>query len=244
MRIAIVECDVPLPTLKDKYGDYTQYFKTLLTASVDPSTAQTLNFIQFEAYLDAPLPQTAEDLKDIDGLILSGSRFTSYDNDPWILRTIELVKLAYANNVKLVGICFGHQLIARALGGTVALNPKGWEIAVTTATIKCELLPPTMTTLRLQQMHRDIVDVAPRGAQVCGGNEICEVQSMYEPNKLFTVQGHPEFNADTVKTVLKLRMDQNIVPIDYGTDAMVRADLEHDGLAVGAAIIKFFTEKK
>lgn len=142
MKIAIIECDVPLPELKDQFGTYTEYFRTLLQASVDAATFQTLEFDTYEAYLGAYLPTTIEELSGLDGIILSGSRFTSYDNDAWILKTLDLIRLAYGHHVKLVGICFGHQLIARALGGQVAANPNGWEISVTsTTTFSCDVIP-------------------------------------------------------------------------------------------------------
>lgn len=239
MRIAIIECDVPMLALKEKYGDYTEYFRTLLTVSVEDSVAKELELVQYEAYLDAALPTTLADLAAFDGLILTGSKFTSYENDPWILHTMDLIKLAYTH-IKVVGICFGHQLIARALGGTVGPNPLGWEIATTSSSWECELIPQ-LSALRLQQMHRDIVIDAPPTARVVGGNEICRVQVMYEAGRYFSMQGHPEFNSDTVKTVLKVRMDQNIVPAEYGADAMARADSETDASLVGAAIVKFFS---
>lgn len=101
----------------------------------------------------------------------------------------------------------------------------------------------TDETYSLQQMHRDIVTKAPPHAQVVGSNEICEIQAMYEPGKYFSVQGHPEFNQVTVETVLRTRLDQGIVPQEYGADAMRRAALPHDGLVIGAAIIDFFGDK-
>lgn len=143
----MIECDVPMPTLKSQFGDYTQYFRTLLCSSIPLALSSELEFIQYEAYLDKPLPKTLDQLSDLDGLIITGSKHTSYDNDAWILSTMALIKLAYGH-VKIVGICFGHQLIARALGGKVGLNPKGWEIAVTsTSTFACPLLP-SLTALR------------------------------------------------------------------------------------------------
>lgn len=239
LRIAIIECDVPMPLLVEEFGTYTKYFQTLLCSSVDAARASALDFITYEAYLNAPLPKSEEELRGFDGLIFTGSKFTSYDDDQWILATLDLIRLAYGK-IKMVGICFGHQLIARALGGEVAANPKGWEIAVTsTTTFACELLP-SLKALRLQQMHRDIVTKVPPGAQVVGSNDICRVQAMYEPGKYFSVQGHPEFNERTVEVVLRNRIERGIVPPDYGKDALARAGLDTDASVVGAAVVQFF----
>lgn len=89
-------------------------------------------------------------------------------------------------------------------------------------------------------MHRDIVTQVPAGAQVVGSNEVCEVQAMYEPDRYFSVQGHPEFNQTTVEVVVKNRIKMGIVPEAYGNDALARAGLPHDGTVVGAAIVRFF----
>lgn len=148
MKIGIVECDVPMPELVNQFGDYTQYFKTLLSSSAGKETTDSIEYVTYQAYLDAPLPTTREALQSLDGLLFTGSKFTSYHNDPWILRTLDLIRLAYQNDVRMVGICFGHQLLARALDGEVAANPKGWEISVTsTSTFSCPLLP-TLKALR------------------------------------------------------------------------------------------------
>jgi GMP synthase-like glutamine amidotransferase len=71
-------------------------------------------------------------LEDVDALLLTGSRHTAFDNDPWILKLVDFTKRALeTGRVKVVGVCFGHQIIGRAVGAGVGKSDKGWEVSVT-----------------------------------------------------------------------------------------------------------------
>ena len=157
------------------------------------------------------------------------------------------IRLAHAHAVKMAGICFGHQLLARALGGTVCRNPSGWELAVTpTTTFHCPDLLPSMEVLRLQQMHRDIVTHPPPldDVQVLGGSAICTNQAMYQRGRFFSVQGHPEYNAETVELLVTDRMGKGIIPSDVGQEALTRTTDDNDNDVVGRAILRFFTDDR
>ncbi|ORY76051.1 class I glutamine amidotransferase-like protein [Protomyces lactucae-debilis] len=241
MKIAILECDEPLEELQSEYGQYTDYFARLLRAA-NPSVADKLVFTTFKAYKGEPLPTSTRQLEEFDGCLLTGSKTSAYEPVEWIKALEDFVRLAYGE-IPIAAICFGHQVVAQALGGSVAKNPKGWEIAVTALdTFDCPLMPEYQGTLRLQQMHQDIVTIAPPGPRVVGSNAICDIQALYEPKRLFSVQGHPEFNEKTVKLLVEKRVAQGIVPEAYGKDAWNRAGDEHDGLAVGRAILRLFKE--
>lgn len=158
---------------------------------------------------------------------------------------MSLIRLAHSVGLKMAGICFGHQLIARALGGTVARNPSGWELAVTpTVTFDCPALLPSLTVLRLQQMHRDIVTVPPPIAelQILGASKLCDNQAMYLPHAFFSVQGHPEYDARTVELLVSDRVTKGIIPRDVGEDALTRTGDDNDNDVVGQAIVRFFDD--
>lgn len=240
MRILIIECDEPIEELKEQFGDYKTYFATLLESASEGK----LEFEALSAYKNVHMPADNEMealKKRISGIVISGSRHNSYDNTPWILNTLKTIKAAYEHGIKMAGICFGHQLIARALGGEVALNPAGWEIAVTTTKIDSSVgLFPSMEVLRLQQMHRDYVSKAPPGCTVFLSNDNCAIQGMYMKDRYISVQGHPEFNQTTVETLVDTRVKLGIVPEEYGRDAFARAKDPHDGVIVAKAILKLF----
>jgi GMP synthase-like glutamine amidotransferase len=77
-------------------------------------------------------PSTAyPNLDDVDAILISGSKHDAFEDDEWILTLVEFVRKALLHDrVKIVGICFGHQIVARAMGALVARGDQGWEISV------------------------------------------------------------------------------------------------------------------
>jgi GMP synthase-like glutamine amidotransferase len=134
LRLAILLNDTPQPKTDARMGGYGGVFKALLNAS-----AQLLGRRDLE---DLGVSVTVHDvvndlnsypaLDDIDALLLTGSKHDSYKDDPWILKLVEYTRQALdSNRVRVIGICFGHQIIGRAVGAHVGKSNKGWEVAVT-----------------------------------------------------------------------------------------------------------------
>jgi GMP synthase-like glutamine amidotransferase len=95
----------------------------------------------------------------------------------------------------------------------------------------------------IHQMHRDIVYAYPDDVEHLGHTDRCEVQGMYQKNRLMTVQGHPEFNGDVVSELLQRRHDQGIFDDAMYDEGMSRVRKHHDGTIVGAAFLRFLLEK-
>jgi GMP synthase-like glutamine amidotransferase len=134
LRIAILACDTPLPRTKAKYGTYGGVFTSLLKSGADrlayPGLSSTEG-LQLRTY-DVVEMQEYPSLDEIEGVLLTGSKFNSFDNDPWIVKLVEFVKTVLAQRrVRIVGVCFGHQIVGRALGAEVKRNEEGWEVSVT-----------------------------------------------------------------------------------------------------------------
>ena len=91
-------------------------------------------------------------------------------------------------------------------------------------------------------MHRDIVYNRPPGVEALGSSPRCEVQDMYIPRKLITVEGHPEFNEEIMTELLTTRHAQGIFDDVTFEDAMARAGKSHDGVVVGRAFVNFLKD--
>jgi len=134
LRIAILECDTPLDGTRAKYGGYGGVFTALLKAGADAldypgiSSTSGLELSTFDVVTKQEYPS----LENIDGVLITGSRFSSFDDDPWILKLVDFTKEVLAQSrVRIIGVCFGHQIIGRAMGVKVDRSDKGWETSVT-----------------------------------------------------------------------------------------------------------------
>ncbi|KAL2076253.1 hypothetical protein VTL71DRAFT_1196 [Oculimacula yallundae] len=247
LRIAILECDTPVPAVEAKYGKYGAIFTTLLQAGADSLNHPGLSSssgLDLSAY-DVVTAQSYPSLDSIDAILLTGSKHNSFDNDPWILKLVEFVKAVLEQRrVRIVGVCFGHQILGRALGKKVARSDAGWEISVTAMDLtKKGQEVFGRTSLALHQMHRDIVYEYPEGAEELAYTDKCSVQAMYVPRRYISVQGHPEFTEDIMREIVKVRHATGLFTDEMEKDAIERVDRYQDGVVVAATFLKFLLEE-
>lgn len=114
---------------------------------------------------------------------------------------------------------------------------RSWYVAQTLSHF-----PVLICVQAIHQMHRDIVYTYPDSVEKLGHSDRCEVQGMYTKGRLITVQGHPEFNGDIVSELLENRHEKGIFDDTMYKDGMSRVRKHHDGVAVGAAFIRFMLE--
>lgn len=132
LRLAILEADTPVPGAAEKYGNYTGVFAALVEAAVAPSPLTDRIVITSHHVVDDYVPRTPYPaLADIDAVLISGSKHNAHDSDPWITELVEFTRRCFEASIRVVGICFGHQIVARALGLRTGPNEKGWEVSVT-----------------------------------------------------------------------------------------------------------------
>jgi len=247
LRIAILECDTPLDKTREQFGGYGGVFKLLLQRGADRlnhpglGSKEGLELSFFNVSTDGDKHPR---LEDIDAILITGSRYNSFDDTPWILKLVEFVKgVLQQARVRTIGVCFGHQIVGRALGLPVARSVKGWEVSV----VPLELTNFGKTIfgsskLSIFQMHRDIVDGYPDDIELLGSTERCTNQGMYKKGKYITVQGHPEFTHDIVEEILETRQKQGIFPDGVFEEGMRRLRDHDDGVQVAAAFLQFLLD--
>ncbi|MCJ1381100.1 hypothetical protein MMC17_004209 [Xylographa soralifera] len=243
LRIAILECDTPLPHTRAQYGGYGGVFTALLHAG-----AQSIDLAKSELHIstwDVVAQQAYPSLADVDAVLMTGSKHNSFDDTPWITRLVAFTQQVLAQErVRIIGVCFGHQIVGRAMGVRVGRSDRGWEASV------CEVELTARgrevfgrEKLSINQMHKDIVFAYPPEVQPLGSSPRCEVQGMLLPQRVITVQGHPEFNREIVTELLEARHEQGIFDDAIFEDAMRRVGREQDGVLVSGVFLKFLLDR-
>ncbi|KAG8815943.1 hypothetical protein FRC17_000528 [Serendipita sp. 399] len=249
-RIALLVNDTPVKPVIDAFGEYPEIYERWLAESKPPGET-TLQMTAFDVVNN---PGTYPNPEEYDGIILTGSAASAYSPLPWIEQLKEYVASVAKDHprVKLIGICFGHQIIASALGGTCVPNDGNWEIGVTEI-----LLTPTgkevfgVDTLTIQQFHRDHVPELPPGFQLLGSTTVSPIQGMIRPypaitegvtpsshdTHILTIQGHPEFTAGIVERIVNVREERGILSEARAAQAREDGQKRHDGTGVVARAI-------
>ncbi|XXG99384.1 hypothetical protein Hte_005721 [Hypoxylon texense] len=249
IRLAILEADTPVPGVQAKYGSYGGVFTHLFEracAALAPAPQPLASVLALSAHDVVRDPSAYPDPEAVDAVLISGSKYSAYENDEWIVRLVQYTRRCLeTGRVRVVGVCFGHQIVGRALGAEVARNVRGWEISVT----QCELSDEGkkifgLEKLAIHQMHRDAVFTLPPGAVALARTDVCAIQSMYAPGRFLTVQGHPEFTADMVSEILEMRRYGGILGQDIFEDGMRRVSDKQDGVKVAQAFLRFLRDEK
>lgn len=142
-----------------------------------------------------------------DGYVITGSPSGAYETDQWILDLMAFIRQAYELGKKLVGICFGHQVIAQALGGHVEKSAKGWGLGLKPFDVGSN--KPWMTEPRpqcsLYFVHQDQVIDLPLQAEHLAGNDFCPNVMYAIGDQVLGVQGHPEFTPEIMTGIFAIR---------------------------------------
>ncbi len=144
------------------------------------------------------------DETDYQGFVLTGSVASVHDNAPWMLQLAALVQRLHARRTPLVGLCFGHQMVAHAMGGRVGASPGGWRIgtAPTHYSVQLPFMQPFQPQLNLVAAHEEQVLQPPPGARVIGGDAFAPAAALLLGEHIFTSQYHPELSRDFMRALL------------------------------------------
>ncbi|KAM5433449.1 hypothetical protein McanMca71_002118 [Microsporum canis] len=246
IRLAILECDHPLPQTEAKYGRFGGVFKALLRQSAEslnqPSIVDPEVGLDISEY-DIVKGDVYPALEDIDAVLITGSKFDAFDTTtPWINKLVGFTATVLAQDrVRVIGVCFGHQILGRALGVKVGRSDVGWEASVNPLTLSKEGKEIFgVENLSIMEMHRDIVFDLPPNTVSLGSSPKCAIQGMYRPRRLFSVQGHPEFDRDIVMEIMQTRKAN--YPPEVFEAAMKVINDKQDGVLIGEAFLKFLAE--
>lgn len=213
MKIGILLVGRASEDLVNEYGTYAEMLIALIDTEELVFEFKTFNI------LDDEFPK---DHLECDGWIVTGSPHGVYEDHSWIPTVSQLINNVYEANLPIFGVCFGHQLIAQALGGHVEKSEKGWGLGLHTYQVnnKPDYMSNLSEEVTLNICHQDQVLRPPQGATVYAKSEFCENAGFYIKDKVLTMQAHPEFLVDFTKALLTARRDVTI-PKEFVDPALV-----------------------
>ena len=226
MHIGILKTDTVRPEWVGEYGEYPDMFKRLLNEAQDG-----LRFSVWDA--EAGVLPNANEIDSVCGFIITGSKSSVYDDKQWIRDLEVLICDLHTRRKKMVGICFGHQLIARALGGLLAKSDKGWGVGIHCYDIDALAFDEQPSdSLKLVVSHQDQVLTLPPGAQTVVRNDHCEHGGFLMGDHVLTLQGHPEFIDAYSEEIMAFRYDMiGAKCVAKGRESLIEHDHEGDRVA-------------
>ncbi len=221
--LGILEAGQNRPDLVPEYGTFAEMFVNLLS-QVMPD----IDFRIFKTY-KGELPSSVETCQ---AYLITGSKSSVYDDDPWIKTLGEFVKDA-VKSVPIVGICFGHQMLHHIFGGKVKKSEKGWGIGVHTYTVHehRSWMAPEAKAVNLMASHQDQVIRPAPGSRTLAGSSFCPVAISEFNSNIMSIQPHPEIIRDLAREIFEFRReiqgqdvtDTAITSINHSIDDKIAA---------------------
>jgi len=211
MKIGLLKCDFVMPEFHGIDGGIPEMFTHLLG-----QTGLDTEMKIYRAW-EGELPDATD---ECDAWITSGARASVFEEEEWIQTFEQFIAALHADKRKTVGICFGHQMIAQALGGEVRRSERGWsigvqEIAIAQNTAEPWMQPP-LTGVRMLFTHQDQVTRLPPGSRSLGSTAHCPHAMFALGDHLLAMQSHPEYSRRYLRALIESR-EAIIEPLTFQT---------------------------
>lgn len=225
MLIGILQTGYVNDALVGEFGDYPEMFVRLLDGH--GFTFRTWRVVDMEF---------PPDVHAADGWLITGSKHGAYEDLPFIKPLEAFIRKTYDAEVPLVGICFGHQIIAQAMGGKVEKTSRGWAVGAKDYLFGDE-------RLTLNAWHQDQVTELPKGVKVIATNDRCENAAMVYGDRILTMQPHPEIRNDYLIGMMEKR-GPGVVPEAELTASAERIGTPLDDNLIADRIAAFFKQPR
>jgi len=230
MKIGILQCDDVLEKFQPEFGTYPSMLINLFH-----SVQSDIDFVVF----DVRDNQYPSHHSDCDAYITTGSRHGVNDKLPWLPAFLEFIKTLHQHKHPCIGICYGHQAVAKALGGEVSISDKGWGVGLSVNTVVSPQpwMQPTSNPLRIIVTHKEQVIQLPEEAELICSSSFCHNYMFQVGSHFLCVQGHPEFSKSYSKALMNHRRDQ--IPVQVVNDGIQSLEYQADDITLAKWILNF-----
>jgi GMP synthase-like glutamine amidotransferase len=231
VKLTILETGEPPKSLHADFTRYPAMFEKLISPHAPHIQFETARIAFGEAFPD-PV--------ECDAVLITGSPAGVYDPLPWISPLMDFIRGAAAARTPMIGVCFGHQAIAEALGGKVVKSHKGWGLGRHVYSVKvCPVWASGCgTELRAAVSHQDQVVQKPPGADVIASSDFTEFAVLHYPQvPALSFQCHPEFD-DAFAGALYTSRGESLGP-QHAADAVASLNAPHDNAHLGKMMVQF-----
>lgn len=200
LTIGILKTDDVRPQLVDEFGEYPEMFARLLS--------ECDGDLEFKTY-EVQRGELPADVDEVDAYLITGSKTSVYEPLQWIADTEEFLRKAHAAKKKMLGVCFGHQLLAQALGGKTVKAEQGWGLGVHHYQLSEAATDYGQAgdDFSMLVSHQDQVVENIPGAEVLASSDFCPNAMVKVEDHILSFQAHPEFTKDYSESLLKLRRE-------------------------------------
>ena len=235
LEVGLLECDHVTDELHAVAGDYSDMFRGFLAGATPRIELHTYDVVAGE------LP---EDPSRHAAWLITGSRYSVFEDLPWIRDLLAFIRAAHDQHRRMVGICFGHQAIAHALGGETARWERGWGVGVHALDVveQRPWMQPPQEHLRMIMSHQDQIVALPPGATVLGRTEHCAVAMFEVGDRMLGLQGHPEYSTAYAAAALETRLDR--IPRELVVAARATFSGQTDAAAASEWIARYLGEAR
>ena len=237
MKIGVLQTGSVADEVIERHGSYVTMFERMLQRA-DPSFSVAL----WDVNVGGEIPTSPD---EADGWIITGSRHGVYEDHAWIEPLKAFLRQAHAARAPIAGVCFGHQILAEALGGKVEKSDRGWGCGIHSYSIDQHMpwMDESKDSISIQALHQDQVVALPDEATVLAHSEFCPNAMIAYGETAMSIQPHPEFDASFKRDIIGLRRG-SAIPEALADAALEKIDGPTDSEMFGSWIANFFRHAK